>query len=260
MGNYSNNNIIFESEERDSNYATYSSGDNRQEFLNVIYAQNDPVVANRRPTEEILTKTVIEKEKTKMVRSFNNPFIVYPLSIKFEKDSINKNRNYLVFIYDSIKNFDVLIKGKSNSINFIVNNLEMGKEKEFFNKTCCIDLMEHKPGDLIIELISYKNNKEVECILAISCRIIQTDAEFSIKYEKTKLRIKSRWYSIHNIYGYDTTNECGICTIKTINTIFLPCKHTYICSTCHKECGSQLSKCPLCRKPITDCLIVEIHK
>ena len=44
------------------------------------------------------------------------------------------------------------------------------------------------------------------------------------------------------------TDECCVCLSTNPEVIFVPCAHLCSCM----ECGQQLSKCPLCRRKITN--------
>lgn len=45
---------------------------------------------------------------------------------------------------------------------------------------------------------------------------------------------------------------CTICCDNTVDCVFLECGHL----TCCTECGSKMTDCPMCRKPITRCVHV----
>jgi hypothetical protein len=125
--------------------------------------------------------------------------------------------------------------------------------------------------DIIFELASLKNINQPECVLAVCCNIVNTKkasteenvnfSDFTIKAEKTKLKIKTNWYDIYGVYGYDTKNEhlneCETCCVNKKNTIFLPCKHSYACSECSMVVRLPVNRCPLCRQVITDCIIID---
>ena len=44
--------------------------------------------------------------------------------------------------------------------------------------------------------------------------------------------------------------KCCICFSQPSNAVFLPCKHGGTCLTC----AQKLTRCPLCRTPVADCM------
>jgi hypothetical protein len=64
---------------------------------------------------------------------------------------------------------------------------------------------------VVIECVAYKDNGVVECILATLCKLVPETKngkmEYKIKADSQKLKIKSFWYDMHDIYGFssDTT-------------------------------------------------------
>ena len=96
----------------------------------------------------------------------------------------------------------------------ITIKVDKGNDVCFSDKRACIDMdyfndqkiYDKLHTDVIIELIAYKENGDIECILATYCKIIpEIKGErtiYKIKSEYQKLKIKNHWYEMHDIYGF----------------------------------------------------------
>ena len=101
----------------------------------------------------------------------------------------------------------------------ITIKVEKGSDISFTDKKAYIDMdyfIENKiydkmHTDVIIELIAYRDNGDIECILATYCKIIpEFKGErtiYRIKSEYQKLKIKNHWYEMHDIYGFPSDSS-----------------------------------------------------
>ncbi len=75
---------------------------------------------------------------------------------------------------------------------------------------------------------------------------------FSFFRKKKKDNIINGIIDTKKIEADDDCIKCTICFENNIDTLFLPCKHFYICS----ECSDKINDCSICRVPIDDKIIV----
>jgi|TARA_B110000037_G_C16928492_1_gene427555 hypothetical protein len=68
----------------------------------------------------------------------------------------------------------------------------------------------------------------------------------NINTTNTKSNSEAEINTITQIFEDETTNECSVCLDNEKNIVF-NCGHLY---TCH-DCSYRLTKCPICRIPIT---------
>lgn len=147
---------------------------------------------------------------------------------------------------------------KSSTIN--IRNMKAGTDVDFSSREACIEvdnlndkkIYDKQLGDIIIEMIAFKPNGEIECTLATFCKLIPENKNdktvYKIKCEMQKLKVKNYWFEMHDIYGFTTDQtECEICCSNKRNTIFLPCKHSYACSICAVNIRLRGNNCPICR-------------
>lgn len=86
-----------------------------------------------------------------------------------------------------------------------------GKDITFFDKNVFVDALyfannrkiDKMYHDLIIELIVLRDNDDVECVLATTCKLIidSNKPGCKIKPENQKLKVKKLWFDIYTIYG-----------------------------------------------------------
>lgn len=290
MGNQNNRNT-------DTNYLTQQMANNSLSNLNLQnnYQTNESNLFPsetylQQPQITTTTQLVIEHQKVKTAKSYRNPVMLYKSSLKLERDAQNLSLNYISFKYTSLRNFDLKIslnsQFKNNDIEINKNfpiiyktNIEKSNECIFFDKSVYFDsnkyfindkdLINIDKGcyDIVIELIVKNENEEVECSLASFCNLIPFKKEndslsAKIKCDIQKLKIKGVWFDMHMVFGLDTSidnssNDCEACCSKKKNTIFLPCKHSYACSSCSVIVRLPHNQCPLCRQVVSDCLIID---
>ncbi|KAF2575996.1 hypothetical protein F2Q70_00005854 [Brassica cretica] len=53
--------------------------------------------------------------------------------------------------------------------------------------------------------------------------------------------------------------ECVICLTEPKDTAVMPCRHLCLCSDCAKELRFQSNKCPICRQPIDELLMIKVE-
>lgn len=96
------------------------------------------------------------------------------------------------------------------------------------------------------------------------------EGHFQVKVIKQILWVDGVRYELRELYGIensdergignnDTGKECVICMTEPNDTVVLPCRHVCLCSECAKQLRLQSNKCPVCRHPIQE-LIVIVHK
>ena len=240
--------------------------------------------------------------RIKPIITVKNPFYLIKETISLEKDSI-KNIYYIKFKYDSLINFNCYInfnvkKNKkrkhlkqkekyelcfTSSPEFvdkqiIINNLEKGKNKEFFYKEAFLDLDyyeqkqkdkeiknknndEEEIYDIGIEFtpiydIASNENESNEIIFVSLFKIEKKEDELDIKCISQKLKKHKFWFELKDIFdGAGTNGKCIICYANYRNTIFLPCRH----SSCCQKCSGTLSPkdCPLCKNHIQDIICLD---
>lgn len=210
--------------------------------------------------------------------------------IALERDSLQENIYYISFTYTSLYNFNLHIffnacenkselenehnvKYKPNlRLETLVINIEnvfSGKNERFLDQQAKVDLMmfnnekifDKEYHDMIIECVVMKNEK-VECILSTFCKIIKVKENgYKVKTDLQKINVRGVWFEMHDIYGLEETNvnsnECEACYTNKKNTIFLPCMHSYACNDCAVNVRIRGNKCPLCRKKITDTILID---
>ncbi len=69
-----------------------------------------------------------------------------------------------------------------------------------------------------------------------------------IRYIKLYKKLQDKIEHDDIIKNNFKTDECCVCLSTNPEVIFVPCAHLCSCM----ECGQQLSKCPLCRRQITN--------
>ncbi len=69
-----------------------------------------------------------------------------------------------------------------------------------------------------------------------------------IRYIKLYKKLQDKIEHDDIIKNNFKTDECCVCLSTNSDVIFVPCAHLCSCS----ECGNQVSKCPLCRRNITN--------
>jgi hypothetical protein len=73
------------------------------------------------------------------------------------------------------------------------------------------------------------------------------------EYQRVKnVRNLDNFYRLNQLYTNDF--KCAICSDSVRNVIFKPCLHMLVCSRCCEKIPEK--KCPVCRKPIDDTVIV----
>ena len=257
------------------------------------------------------------ESRIKSIITVKNPFYLIKETISLEKDSI-KNIYYIKFRYDSLVNFNCYInfnikKNKKrkhlkqkekhelcyiptplfSGKEIIIENLEKGKNIEFFNKNSFFDLdyyeknvkeeeikneekiekeekgekgeKEEEIYDIGIEFTpiyekgtnEYENNNEI--VFVSLFKIEKKMDELEIKCVSQKLKKHKLWFNLKDIYdGAGTNGKCIICYTNYRNTIFLTCRH----SCCCQKCSATLSPkdCPLCKKHIQEIICLDNDK
>lgn len=107
-----------------------------------------------------------------------------------------------------------------------------------------------------------KSGTNLEFILSTFCKIISNNNDLNqckIKslFQQCKL-LSSDWYRLEDIYGLTTEDKlCEICCTNNKNTYFVPCKHSYACKDCAIMLRIKGNGCPICRKPISDSIVLQ---
>ena len=234
--------------------------------------------------------------RIKSIITVKNPFYLIKETMALEKDAI-KNIYYIKFNYDSLVNFDCyinfnvrkdkkrkhLIQKEKHELCYIptpeflekqiiINNLEKGKNKEFYNKDAYFDLSFYEENHNEEELKKEDNEENIfdisiefspnyeegakeydknEIIFVSLFNVEKKDNELEIKCAAQKLKKHKFWFQLKDIYdGAGTNGKCVICYSNFRNTIFLPCRH----SCCCQKCSGSLSHkdCPLCKNHIQE--------
>jgi hypothetical protein len=91
-----------------------------------------------------------------------------------------------------------------------------GEEIKFSDSNVYVDIdyiienkiYDKRNFDVILECVAFKEgrDREIECILATLCKLVPETkngkTEYKIKADSQKLKIKSYWYDMHDIYGF----------------------------------------------------------
>lgn len=90
-------------------------------------------------------------------------------------------------------------------------------------------------------------------VKSTNIKLIQTRGKYfysiagkNIINQDTYSTINSEINTITQIFEDETTNECSVCLDNEKNIVF-NCGHLYTCP----DCSYRLTKCPICRIPIT---------
>ncbi|GAB2294907.1 hypothetical protein Dimus_029098 [Dionaea muscipula] len=93
---------------------------------------------------------------------------------------------------------------------------------------------------------------------------------FQVKVMRQVLWIDGVCYELRDLYGIgssasegfndeDLGKECVICMTEPKDTAVLPCRHMCMCSECAKELRLQSNKCPICRQPIEELIVIKLN-
>ncbi|KAL1188554.1 putative E3 ubiquitin-protein ligase LUL3 [Cardamine amara subsp. amara] len=100
------------------------------------------------------------------------------------------------------------------------------------------------------------------------------DGSYKGKVMKQILLFEGARYELHELYGIDNSNtqgsassdledssdkECVICLTEPKDTAIMPCRHLCLCSDCAKELRFQSNKCPICREPIKELIVIKVE-
>merc|ERR1711964_925535 len=69
--------------------------------------------------------------------------------------------------------------------------------------------------------------------------------QYRIRVPDQRTRVPDQRTAIKKVFS--TGEQCVVCLDRRCTTVFAPCGHYSTCS----ECAARLSKCPICRVPIT---------
>ncbi|CAH8365346.1 unnamed protein product [Eruca vesicaria subsp. sativa] len=108
-----------------------------------------------------------------------------------------------------------------------------------------------------------------------ACLEKTNDGSFKVKVMKQILWIEGARYELRELYGIDNSvaqdddvasgledsddKECVICLTEPKDTAVMPCRHLCLCSDCAKELRFQSNKCPICRQPIHELLMIKVE-
>ncbi|KAJ0243840.1 E3 ubiquitin-protein ligase LUL3 [Hirschfeldia incana] len=107
-----------------------------------------------------------------------------------------------------------------------------------------------------------------------ACLEKTSDGSFKVKVVKQILWIEGARYELRELYGIDNSTgqddvasgledsgdkECVICLTEPKDTAVMPCRHLCLCSDCAKELRFQSNKCPICRQPIDELLMIKVE-
>ena len=261
---------------------------------------------NQNPAQLIEVNPPIDdnnESKVKPIITVKNPFYLIKEKIHLEKDSI-KNIYYIKFNYDSLVNFNCYINFKVKKYKkrnhlkqkekhelcyvpnplfsekqIIINNLQKGKNVEFFHEEAYLDFDYYKENnnkdeikenkeegvdiyDIGIEFTpifekgtnEYENSNEIVFVSLFNIEKKNDDLE--IKCITQKLKKHKFWFELKDIYdGAGNNGKCIICYSNYRNTIFLNCRH----SCCCQKCAATFSPkdCPLCKNHIHDIICLD---
>ncbi|MCQ2819882.1 MAG: RING-HC finger protein [archaeon] len=117
--------------------------------------------------DQVDVSLFVDQPEIKKVYAIKNPIYLKKLTLKLERDSINKNKYYITFSYDSLVDFDLYInfcvtKNKKNlkvkespyipaylpnknfeELSLEVKNLPRGENVSFLDKSAFIDLQNY---------------------------------------------------------------------------------------------------------------------
>ncbi|WZZ90780.1 hypothetical protein YC2023_119359 [Brassica napus] len=111
--------------------------------------------------------------------------------------------------------------------------------------------------------------------ITLACLEKTDDGSFKVKVMKQILWIEGARYELRELYGIDNSTaqdddvasgledsgdkECVICLTEPKDTAVMPCRHLCLCSDCAKELRFQSNKCPICRQPFDELLMIKVE-
>lgn len=229
-------------------------------------------------------KQLTEQQEKITTTAYKNPIKIDRNSIKLERNAYQPREFFISFNYSSEKiiycnfYFNTNFTPMGNMFftptpaftnNIIKLSIPPGNNLRCEDKNLKIDidyfiknkLYDKNLTDLVIELFVMDDKQQsIECILATFCKIVSkpNTNNFETKFICQKCKVmNSPWYNLEDIYGLTSDeNLCDICCCNPRNTFFLPCKHSFACQECAILLRIKGNGCPICRRPISDSVIL----
>ena len=155
----------------------------------------------------------------------------------------------------------------------IIKNIPKGENMDFsykeafidIDKFNCIDIGENKKQfDVSIELVpilkkdteDYTDKNEV--VFVNLCNLGVLNGHYKIKTMRQKLKTYGLWIDMFDVYDTSNNGLCIICCSQKVNTIILPCYHSFACLLCSNHIKQNEKICPICKKHIDDIIVINI--
>ena len=190
------------------------------------------------------------------------------------KKNISK-KNITNIINNSPEKYELAFISISQSPSpIIVKNLVKGENKEFFDQNAFFDIDEfnkdiigenEKEFDISIEMVpileknsnDFKNKNEI--LLVNLCNLFIHNGHYEIKVMKQEFKSHGLWFNLYDIFDSSNNGLCLICYNNKCNTIVTPCNHSFACVLCANHIKNNEKKCPICKKEVTDIIIINLN-
>ena len=156
----------------------------------------------------------------------------------------------------------------------IIKNLPKGENVSFFEKEASFNIDEFnndmindniKEFDISIEMVpileknslDFKNKNEI--VLVNLCNFFIHNGHYELKVMKQEFKSQGLWFNLFDVFDSSNNGLCLICYNKKCNTIVTPCNHSFACVFCANHIKDNEKKCPICKKEVTDVIIINLN-
>lgn len=155
----------------------------------------------------------------------------------------------------------------------IIKNIPKGENMDFSYKEAIIDIEKFnsidigenkKQFDISIELVpilkkntdDYKDKNEIAFVNL--CNLGVLNGHYKIRTMRQKLKTYGLWIDLFDVYDTSNNGLCIICCTQKVNTIILPCYHSFACLLCSNHIRQNEKICPICKKHINDIIVINV--